>query len=214
MMRDCEDGAMRDLLPDYVHGTLSARDREMVADHLEACADCAPEVELIRTASSAFPAPVVDVGAIVKALPAAPRAGGRGSSGRQVWRIAAGIGVVAIGGLSVIALRGLFSSGVERVPQVATTQSPGAAVTPPATTPVQPRGDTSTVKPQAAVASAASSKTTGRSLSFGGGLSDLSDDQLGALLSELNGLESLPAAEPETHLVTIVPPGEGGQGAR
>ena len=41
---------------------------------------------------------------------------------------------------------------------------------------------------------------------------DLSDDQLDALMAELDGLDALPSAEPETHLTPILPP-DGGHGA-
>jgi hypothetical protein len=51
-------------------------------------------------------------------------------------------------------------------------------------------------------------------ISFGGGLSDLSDDQLDTLMGELDGLDALPSAEPETHLTPILPPADGGHSAR
>jgi hypothetical protein len=52
------------------------------------------------------------------------------------------------------------------------------------------------------------------SISFGGGLGDLTDEQLDTLLGEIDALDALPSAEPETHLTPIVLPGEGGRGAR
>ncbi|MHB1311437.1 MAG: zf-HC2 domain-containing protein, partial [Gemmatimonadaceae bacterium] len=37
-MTECPDGLMRDLLPEYVHGTLPADAAARVDRHLEACA--------------------------------------------------------------------------------------------------------------------------------------------------------------------------------
>src|ERR1035437_6156589 len=102
MMHDCADGDMRDLLPGYVHGALSAAEGATVAAHLETCADCAAEVELIAAASRAFPAPTVDLGRIVKALPAAPRGARRGVAAGRAWRGAAPIGIVPIGASSPV----------------------------------------------------------------------------------------------------------------
>src|ERR1035437_1152208 len=103
MMHDCADGDMRDLLPGYVHGALSAAEHATVAAHLETCADCAAEVELIAAASRAFPAPTVDLGRIVKALPAAPRGARRGVAAGHAWRVAAATRIGAVGAVSGIA---------------------------------------------------------------------------------------------------------------
>src|SRR5208282_1963054 len=108
MMRDCPDGELRDLLPGYVHGTLPAAEVAAVAAHLETCADCAAEVGLIEAASRAFPIPAVDLARIVKALPAAPRGARHSLFATPAGRVAAAIGIVAIGAFSVIALRGLL----------------------------------------------------------------------------------------------------------
>jgi anti-sigma factor RsiW len=210
MMHDCEDGALRDLLPEYVHGTLSDAERDAVSDHLEACEDCAAEVELIRTASTAFTAPTIDVSAVVKALPRAPREARRRVMDGQVYRVAAGLGVIAIGALSVIALRGVFNKSAAPVAQSASAPPSVSANPAPAAAPPSQIA----AIPESVTRSPASAPKRAQSISFGGGLSDLSDEQLGALLGELDGLESLPAEEPETHVVNIVPPGEGGQGAR
>ena len=209
MMRDCADGNMRDLLPGYVHGTISAAERASVAAHLETCEDCAAEVELIETASMAFPAPKIDVGKIVKALPAAPRQARREA---RLWRIAAGIGIVAIGAGAGVMLRGYFAPAAQQT----------ASVAPPAVAP-EIIAAAPTASPEAVAAPiqsgsmAASSATHATGISFGGGLSDLTDDQLDTLLGELDNLEALPSAEPETHLspiVPIVPEADGGHSAQ
>src|SRR6266700_7256570 len=98
MMRDCADGNMRDLLPGFVHGTLPHAERAVVAAHLEGCADCAAEVELIGHAANAFSVPAVDVDRIVRALPQAPPSMRRPFFSNRLARYAAAIGFVAIGG--------------------------------------------------------------------------------------------------------------------
>src|SRR5471030_1776115 len=134
MMHDCEDGNMRDLLPAYVHGTLSAAERAKVAAHLESCADCAAELELIETASRAIRAPKVNIGKIVKALPAAPRSSSRSPVARQLLQLAAAIAIVAIGAFSVITARAIFRSGAGQtaaVPKPAPSSALAAADAPP-----------------------------------------------------------------------------------
>lgn len=220
MMRECDDGDMRDLLPDFVHGTLPARERERVAAHVGACAACAREAEVIRSVRAAFAAvaPAVSVPRIVAAIPAAPRKAQSGASrngGGQgtIWRIAAAFGLVALGGLSVVLLRGVFSS----------PGAPGAATAPViAATPV-PRADSAPAA-HAVKAAPSSQQVASQSredgVSFGGGFSDLTDEQLETLLREVDGMKATPSAEPEEHPapiavpVPIVPQQDGAHNAR
>ena len=208
MMRDCEDGDMRDLLPDYVHGTLSAAQHARVTAHLNTCADCAAELELIETASRAIHAPKVDIGKIVKALPSAPRSTSRGLGMQRVWQLAAAIAIVALGAFSVITARSIFSNGAK---QTAAVPKPApSAVVATIDSPVKPITIDS---PSHVSAPATTSKPRG-GISFGGGISDLTDDQLNTLLNELDGMQALPSAEPEAHLTPIVPMADGGHNAR
>jgi hypothetical protein len=214
MMHDCPDGEMRDLLPGYVHGTLSAAERAAVSAHIQECADCAAEAELIQFASVAFPAPSkIDTRKIVSMLPAAPRRARRGMPMSGAWRFAAAIGAFAFGALSVAALRGAFSKAPQER-QVAS--APAQAQRAPATAPAarQPAGATVTPAPLASRGPVAAPKPTAASISFGGGLGDLTDEQLDMLLGELDTLDALPSAEPETHLSPIIPPDDGGRGAQ
>jgi hypothetical protein len=77
-----------------------------------------------------------------------------------------------------------------------------------------PVADTTTVIASTEQTPGAAGAARTHSISFGGGLGDLSDDQLAALLSELDTLEALPTTEPETHLSPIVPEADGGHNAR
>jgi anti-sigma factor RsiW len=210
MLNDCADGDMRDLLPGYVNGTLSGAERAAVARHLQTCVDCAAETRLIETAARAYPAPGVDTERLVRALSAAPRrARPRGSAG-SAWRIAAAIGIVAIGTFSVVALRQFFGAASPRHAAGAPAPAAGAAVAVTASLPRPALADSSV---PSSVPSASPGPRAG-SLSFGGGLSDLTDDQLDTLLGELDTLDALPSAEPEPTLTPIVPPADGGHNAR
>jgi hypothetical protein len=228
MMHDCADANMRDLLPGYVHNALPKAERARVAAHLAACTDCAAEAELIRTAMRAFPAPAVDVGRIVKALPRTRRRPGRGGwlAGRERL-VAAAVGFAVLGTVSVVSLHHVFvgnatepvPSGASRAPRAAVAVSPaeqpaGQPAEQPATQPATQAGAATLVHAPAIASSPAAAPATAASISFGGGLSDLTDEQLDTLLGEIDTLDALPSVEPETHLMPIVPPDEGEHRAR
>jgi hypothetical protein len=177
-----------------------------------ACADCAAEAELIRAAARAFrgPANAADVARIVAALPAPRRyatAGGGASRSWQSWRIAALVSFVVLGAVSLATLRGVFGGGSAARPAAPATASaiaaPGADQKP-APTPVRVAQRESLAKaaPRAA------------QLSFGGGLSDLTDEQLKALLREIDTVDALPSADPETHVPLTIPMRDGGSNAK
>ncbi len=213
-MRDCEDGEMRDLLPGYVHGTLSAAERATVQAHIETCEDCAAEIALIQSASTAFPAPKIDIGKIVKALPPPPRAARSPMFASNFAKLAAAIALVAIGGFTVVAVTQWF----EYNPVVVGSRT--LASTPQSKPAAPVVADTTSVAAAPSTAVTPATATTGaqavhaKGISFGGGLGDLSDDQLSALLAELDTIEALPSAEPESHLSPIVPEADGGHNAR
>jgi anti-sigma factor RsiW len=212
MMRDCEDGNMRDLLPGYARGTIASADRARVLAHLLTCADCATELELIEAASRAFPAPNLDVSQIIRALPSAPRGSRRPFFATRIGQLAAAVGIMAVGAISVLTLRGYFGGDTTVI--VVGGRNVAAADT--AKRSIVPTNDTATVAVAPAPARDSSrSKASGSTgLSFGGGLSDLTDDQLDTLLGELGALDAMPSAEPESHLTPIVPPADGGHSAR
>ena len=208
MMNDCLDGEMRDLLPGYVHGTLSGAERAAVSSHLLTCADCAAEADLIATASHAYSVPAIDVERIVRALPSTPRGSQRAWFATGAWRAAAAVGLIALGAYSVVVVRSRLGAPARETAAVsapATGTSDAAA---------SPRAVPAIDSPARAMATATASRTRAKGMSFGGGLSDLTDEQLDALLAELDALDSLPSAEPETHLTPIVPLADGGHNAR
>jgi anti-sigma factor RsiW len=211
MMNDCPDGEMRDLLPGYVHGTLSAAERAAVAAHLESCEDCRTEVALITSASRAFAVADVDVARIMRALPAPPRRVVRRVFARQAQRVAAAIVIVAVSAVTVLALRGKFQGAAHQVAKSTEATAPDTQL---AAAPPTVSAPAAIDSPAGALPQVQSATRRSPSMSFGGGISDLSDDQLDALMQELDGLDALPSAEPETHLTPILPPADGGHGAR
>src|SRR5688572_10315052 len=69
-MSDCLNVEIRELLPDYPGGTLSASRRPEVDAHVASCAECADELALLRLVREAYAeSPAVNVKAIVAALP-------------------------------------------------------------------------------------------------------------------------------------------------
>jgi|SRR5579863_190328 anti-sigma factor RsiW len=205
-MRECDNEDLRDALPGYVAGRLAGPDRARVAEHVTGCADCAAEAELLRVAQQVMTrdVPRIDVGRIVAALPAPPRAVARSDAGiatagrgaravaqRPVrasgfrpiwtgWRIAAAVSTIAVGGLSVAVLRNLVADrhGPAALPPVVASATPQSA-------PATPGGDTEHIA------------SAGTGMALGGGLSDLSDVEMEGLLKDLDGIEASPPDEPD-----------------
>jgi anti-sigma factor RsiW len=65
---------MRDQLPLYVSGRLDDADQSKVEAHLQGCADCAAEVELLRATVRAYDVSPVDAAAIATRIPTAKSA--------------------------------------------------------------------------------------------------------------------------------------------
>jgi predicted anti-sigma-YlaC factor YlaD len=194
-VNDCVNGEVRDALPDFLNGRLGRSDAETVAEHVESCADCRTELELLQELRSSSPIlPVMDVERIAAAIrPYAPGSArevpARRSSlfSARTWQLAAAAAIVAAGGW--FATGSVRQSGSTVVARVAETAS-GTAVATPATV-------------GAASAPSASSAAATRpvmiaSLPLVTGVSDLTDDQLEQLLADLDGMEAVPSAEPAT----------------
>lgn len=165
-MTDCLNVEMRELLPEYLSGTLSASRRSEVDEHLAACSECAQELVLLQHVRQAYAAmtPAVNVSAIVSALPRRTARPVVRSWGRShAFQIAAAISFIALGGISLTVARSFFGLG----------------------------GTVATV--DSVVVSAASDSLA---ISFAGGVSDLGDEDLEALLSTLESIEALPVTEP------------------
>jgi hypothetical protein len=113
-----------------------------------------------------------------------------------------------LGAYSVVAVRARFNAATR---QTAAASAPATGTTVAA---ASPRAVPAVDSPASALSPAATPGTRAQGISFGGGLSDLTDAQLDTLLGELDALDSLPSAEPESHLTPIVPMADGGHNAR
>lgn len=204
-MSECSNIDIQDRLPDFVAGTLAASEAAEVTAHLTACAACAEDAALLRRVRALRSAPVVlDVAAIVDRLPrsAAATAGDgvprlrvitggsdiapsmqtRRPARRRVtaWRMAAAIGVIAVGGLSAVIARtgGLGMLEASRSGELALNDSGAAALV--AMAPVGGTGGAVAV-PVA--------------VSYGD-LGDYSDDELALMLDRLERWDGAASADP------------------
>lgn len=221
-MNDCPNAAVRDLLPDLVHNRLDAVTRAMVEAHVEGCADCKAEVELLHSLRASFRrVPQLDLVAIAAAIPAYRAPVRRSWVG---WRTAAAITVLVGGASSVAVLQ--QRSVTPRVDTVAAgparvSNAPVPAQTPvtaPGTVPVAATAQTAVRESPAPVASPAivapappervADSRTERELAMGGGsLSDLNDRELASLLKDIDSLDAVPSVEVDNTPVAPLAPG-------
>lgn len=214
-MTDCLNEEMRDRLPLLGSDALDASETAAARVHLAGCAACREELRAVEFSRAVLTAaaPRVDVGAIVAALPA-PRlhvvvGSGTGARGGAVERqgasaarragfrrsrpyLAAAASLLIVASLASPLLTGVFRESTPGgVPDTSLTVA--GPESPVSTPPAFPS------TPVAAV----------HGIAMEGGLSDLSDDALSALLSELDAIEATVATEPVTLRRAIVEtPGE------
>ena len=203
-MNDCVNAELRDQLPDLLHEQLEPAARALVMAHVDGCADCRAELELLRGVHGMLTnaTPRVDVGSIVQALPAR-----RPTRPRWMdWRIAAAAVFIIVGGTSVrLMTRGGEGVRSDTAAVIAKTEAPN--VTPSAgvpdqqTTAAAPRADS---QPSRVQQVAQMPETTGeRGLEMTGGLGELTDDELRLLLQEIDELEAMPLTEPEPAVIPV-----------
>ena len=196
-MNECPDGSLRDLLPLFVSGVLSAPDRSRVASHIAGCTDCAAEVELLGAVCRAYAVKPVNVAAISAKITPQRRANRmQVPFHRQpLWRIAAGMTLFIAGTATVLVVRGRVP---EASPAAVAQGAPGAPGAPGA-------GGTGTAAETTIASSTAMVRATSNVLlSLGTELSEFSDSQLQSLLGSLDGLDSRPQADPTTIASPII----------
>jgi len=217
-MFDCANVEMRELLPEMAAGTLDASERARVDAHVIACAECASELETLRLVRGAFAAPAVDTQRIVAVLPK-PLAGAvtittTAPVKRWVdWRLAAALTMITVGGLSVAVVQRRGSDAT------------GVAIDSGAVTPAARSGDRAVDSPDT-LAGRGTRSDTGREptapgsrgpaspraqLSFNGGVGDLDDASIQALLGALEEIDRAPvapSAEPDRS--SVLPVIQGG----
>jgi hypothetical protein len=218
-MNDCVNAEFRDQLPALLHERLASEQRVVLAAHVASCADCREELELLRALNGMFAeaTPRIDSAAIVSALPAPPlpegvlpfrQGAGRRRLRRLDWRVAAAIGVLAVGGSSLALAR--------HAPTAAQAMA-GAGTVAPQTDP-QTRTVASAMLPVGVPVAAAPSTAivpavnhgTRVELSMTGRLDDLSAEQLQTLLDEIDELQATPLADPEPVVVPVTLTTDGG----
>jgi anti-sigma factor RsiW len=193
-MTDCPSGEIRDLLPDYVHGSLDAVTNATVAAHVATCGECAAEVELLRSVRVALQrAPAVSTARIAAALPKpGSRALRRAAWSGRPWRQAAAVAAIALGGLSYAVVRQQANAGIgasgSHAPAIAVSaDSPATASARSGAAPLG--GEPRAASPQVAELSAPA-------------VTGLSDEDLDVLLRAMEGFEVVPDAEP----ASVAPP--------
>jgi len=201
-MTDCPDGLMRDLLPEYAHGVLDGERTARVAAHVATCEACRAELALLAQVRDGLSlgVPRVDVAAIVRALPRAPvlRSMDAGSPGLRVsrqargrvagwspWQFAAAAGLVLAVGSGLL---------WQREPAVMRTRI----------------ADSSDVHVAAESTTSPAAVVGKDGITFGGGLSDLSLDDLQALLGQMDSVRTLPSTDPES-MTPVIAMNEGGK---
>jgi|GEM_PF-985709 len=260
-MTECQNAEFRDLLPDYVAENLDASVSATIAEHLASCSACEAEVVLLRiaravrpqavhvdverivarlvssTGSGALVSPIIDVAAgtaetdiaspaVVSMIAARSRRSNRG-----MWQIAAAVGVVALGSLSLLTARsglvGLpiaarsdtarLGEAAERalsaVPQAAQAIAPTAtdtAVGSNTTAPASGDGSNASPSKSSDAQGVGSGKARAAVVSVGD-LSDYTDAELQKLLDRLERWDGASSSEvmPSVPLVRV---GERGAG--
>ena len=189
-MTDCPDGVIRDLLPEYALGLLAMPEARLVEAHVASCAACAEELALLQSARAGLALGVsrVDIAAIAAALPLAPGARTarpmlRRAITRRTWEYAAAAGLVLAVGSGLVWQRA--------------TGGPSARV-----------ADSSHVRSPSPAALESAGTQDG--ITFGGGLSDLSVDDLQLLLGQMDSVKTLPSTDPES-MTPVIAMNEGGK---
>ena len=199
-MNDCVNAEIRDQLPDLVHDRLAAAERAIVVAHVEGCVDCRDELQLLRDAQAMFArgVPRVDVAYVVGALPKAPAArAARSVAARSSkrtwsdWRIAAAVTLLIAGGGSYAVMK-------TRLPDVVTDTAAVVAAVSEGTTPESTMLDSSfaAVPDLAAMIAPDDDRPSAIGAAYVR-LGDLDEEQLTALLNDIDNLRAVPASEPE-----------------
>ncbi|HTE47419.1 MAG TPA: zf-HC2 domain-containing protein [Gemmatimonadaceae bacterium] len=214
-MNDCPNADIRDQLPDLLNDRLDAGARVAVMMHVDSCADCRAELELLRDLRGAMTSrvPRVDVASIVAALPSAATHRQRAAAPSRIWanwRVAAAVVLLAAGGTSVALLHESPAPSTDTlrtasVPRVApTTGSPIAksgridTAAPTVTRPESASANSnSSAKTAAQAVLSETVASSGEALGASGHLGDLDDSQLKALLDDIDHMEAVPLTEPE-----------------
>jgi anti-sigma factor RsiW len=174
-MSECSNVEMREWLPDLLYGRLPAGARASVEAHVDGCAPCRAELELLARVRDVVRAPAIDARRVSSAIPPyRPRSLWVRATQSPVLRIAAA--VVLVAGAAWL---------TRRQPAVETRTAGSSQVTPPA---------------PAAVAAVPASTPE---LVVGEPLADLTDGDLHTLIEELDQLDAVTPVEADVDLPSI-----------
>lgn len=181
MSNDCQNVAVREALPDLVHGALAEGERTRILIHLDGCDDCADELAIIRAVIAIGVAPRVDVVAISAAIPAYANHATQAQQRRfhiphlhvAHLRLAAALLLGAVGVSALV---------MEHQRSGDTAAFHGAVASAPAGS-----------LPGSPVASS-TRQETGVALV---GTADLSNDNLAQLIQSMGNIDAMPPAEPD-----------------
>lgn len=222
-MTECRTPELQDLLPDFVAESLGDADRVRLTAHLAECDACTADLALLRQVrAAAVKSPPIDVARIVAALPRpgattkpvlqvhrggptppTMRAPSRASvfRGSSLVRMAATIGVVLAGGLSLLVARrgtAAFNASPDALQVGASTASDTAAV---ATESVM----VAAVPQESARSAAVTPRGASRAnvaVSYGA-LDDATEQEMQQLLDRLEKWDGATSAEPTPTLPVV-----------
>jgi anti-sigma factor RsiW len=198
-MTDCANVEMREKLPELAHEALGAAESAAVMSHVAQCPECAAELDLIRAViASASPVPAMDVAAIAAALPQPPaqadsvarptliRDGRVLRFGIRQLPLAAALALAA--SVTFVVVRG--ENTPTEIRTIATKEAP--VITPMPSTPPP------LAAPPTKSAARATHVAAAPTLTLGGSTEDLSDESLAMLVDEVERMDGVPGAEPES----------------
>lgn len=214
-MSECTNGELRDLLPELVNGQLDAERMREIEAHVAACDECAEELALLRALKPALMrGPEVDARRIAAAVhaqtSAQPRRGAERARVSTPLRLAiAAAALLAVSAVGYTVVR--RGSGAEEVAVVhggdsmSTGTSHGTAPAPaPAPIVATPRSTSVAAPTQRVAVAPPHGAATNTIASAGDGvldnLSDLSDDDVRMLTASLDGISSVPDADPSAEI--------------
>lgn len=222
-MSDCPNAEIRDLLPELLHDRLDAPTRAQVLAHVNGCADCRSELELLRSMRGSLHrgTPRVDVNRIVAALPAPARPAQRRRAWRVLndWRIAAAVTFLVAGGTSMVVLHNARDGGRDSTDtsvirpaatvatQTTTRVDSPSSIRAPATesashtatvAPTPNRRLPVTTPPVSRGGTEAVASVSDQSAGLGNSrIDDLNSRQLKSLLNDIDHMDATPITDPE-----------------
>ncbi|HEX2723534.1 MAG TPA: zf-HC2 domain-containing protein [Gemmatimonadaceae bacterium] len=204
---------VRDALPDLAHGRLSRPEIVVLSEHIQSCAGCRAELALLREVRRSQPlAPAIDISRITSAIPPYGRVAlAAGPTKRVELKRPLGYAILAAAALIAVVVGGRTLTAPSGVRGMNAGNPPTAPVITIVGAPAPASAEAPAVRaPEVAIARApVVKKRDVPSLSLIAGTQDLSDAELESLLSELDAIEAVPSAEPQSVTHSIENIGDG-----